>query len=153
MADAAVISPPRSGSPGKRVTISPGSRPPTRGRTTPSAGDRLTPMPDYLRPVVRSAVKRWKKLHEDHMMGKLVVKREEKKVNTLCIYCIFMILAIKWHDVLSAYSPFTCLCCTQIQYVGGQRPCQPNPLNSEFCNLKKKKENFLTYQKCVGNGN
>ncbi len=82
MADAAVISPPRSGggSPSKRVTISPGSRPPTRGRAASSSGDRLTPMPDYLRPVVRSAVKRWKKLHEDHMMGKLVVKREEKKV-------------------------------------------------------------------------
>ena len=88
MADTAVMSISRAGtgSSAKRVMISPGaghvsapgSRPSTRGRST--ASERLTPMPDYLKPVVRSAVNRWKKLHEDHMMEKLVVKRADKKV-------------------------------------------------------------------------
>ena len=89
MADTAVMNGPRASTgSGKRVMISPmagcvptpDSRPGTRGRSTSS--DRLTPMPDYLKPVVRSAVNRWKKLHEDHMMEKLVLKRADKKVKT-----------------------------------------------------------------------
>ncbi len=52
-----------------------------RGATPKSASssDRLTPMPDYMRPVIKSAVRRWKKLQEDHMMVKLLDKRTEKK--------------------------------------------------------------------------
>ena len=36
-------------------------------------------MPDYMRPVTRSAQRKFKKLHDDHMMGKLMEKRAAKK--------------------------------------------------------------------------
>ena len=42
--------------------------------------ERLAPMPDYLRPVTRSASRKFSKLHEDHMMGKLMEKRATKKL-------------------------------------------------------------------------
>lgn len=46
-----------------------------------SAGSaRKTPStPDYMKPVVRSAVRRWKRLHEQSMMKRLVGIRNEKK--------------------------------------------------------------------------
>ena len=74
MADVVMMRDSRSGGgSARRVMISP-----PQGRA--ASAERLTPMPDYLRPVVRSAVTRWKKLHEDHMMEKLVMKRTGKKV-------------------------------------------------------------------------
>jgi len=42
-------------------------------------GERLTPMPGYMRPIEKSAQRNYKKLHDDHMMTKLVNKRGEKK--------------------------------------------------------------------------
>jgi len=58
-------------------------RPPTGGRLSQaratSSSGRLTPMPDYMHPVTKSAAKRWRKLHEDHMMNKLIEKRNAKK--------------------------------------------------------------------------
>ncbi|XP_046371619.2 EF-hand calcium-binding domain-containing protein 5-like [Haliotis rufescens] len=46
-----------------------------------SAGSaRKTPStPDYMKPIVRSAVRRWKRLHEQSMMKRLVGIRNEKK--------------------------------------------------------------------------
>ena len=82
MTDVAMARDIRSGGSGRRVMISP-----PQGRA--SSAERLTPMPDYLRPVVRSAVTRWKKLHEDHMMEKLVMKRTGKKVRTLLTLYFF----------------------------------------------------------------
>ena len=82
MADVAMVRDSRSGGSGRRVMISP-----PQGRA--SSAERLTPMPDYLRPVVRSAVTRWKKLHEDHMMEKLVMKRTGKKVRTLLTFFLW----------------------------------------------------------------
>ena len=58
-------------------------RPPTGGRLSQtratSSSGRLTPMPDYMHPVTKSAAKRWRKLHEDHMMKKLIEKHNAKK--------------------------------------------------------------------------
>lgn len=45
----------------------------------PSTAERLTPMPDYFRPISRSAQRKFKKLHDEHMMGKLMEKRASKK--------------------------------------------------------------------------
>lgn len=45
----------------------------------PSTAERLTPMPDYMRPISRSAQRKFKKLHDDHMMSKLMEKRAAKK--------------------------------------------------------------------------
>lgn len=77
MADTAAMKP---GSPKKRVTMSAGKDHDHRGG---SAGRRTpgTPTGDYTRPVVRSAMRRWKRLHEQNMMEKLVVIRNEKKEN------------------------------------------------------------------------
>lgn len=50
-------------------------RPGTQG-TTP---DCLTPMPDYMWPITKSAATSYKKLHEDHLMSKLLAKRQSKK--------------------------------------------------------------------------
>ena len=38
-----------------------------------------SPMPDYMRPVMRDAVKRWKNFHEENMMKSLLDKRNQKK--------------------------------------------------------------------------
>ena len=69
----ALSKPPSRGSP---ITY---DRPITRGQTKTPSGDRLTPMPEYMRPIAKSAARKWKKLHEDHMMNKLLDKRNEKK--------------------------------------------------------------------------
>ena len=60
--------------------------PPSRGYTGASlssshshTAERLTPMPDYMHPVTKSSAKLFRKLHEDHMMGKLMVKRSAIK--------------------------------------------------------------------------
>ena len=77
MADTQVVKP---GSPTKRVTMSaPRSGGSSRGsqRSTLGSGKR-TPT-DYSRPIVRSAVRRWKRMHEQSMMEKLVGMRNEKK--------------------------------------------------------------------------
>ena len=96
MSGMAVASPPSSGGLERHVTMATGtpiqhgivnhaghplrapsgSRPKSRGS---SANDRLTPMPGYMKPIVKSAVRKWKKLHEDHMMNKLMDKRYERK--------------------------------------------------------------------------
>ena len=73
-----------AGRPGSVPRTPPGGygRPPTGGRLSgsrTSSADRLTPMPDYMAPVTKSASNRWKKLHEDHMMTKLMDKRSAKK--------------------------------------------------------------------------
>ena len=93
MSGSAVATPPLTGSSSdRRVTMNgpvepappqtarshSGGRPKSRSNLG-SAQERLTPMPGYMRPIVKSAVRKWKKLHEDHMMGKLMVKRGEKK--------------------------------------------------------------------------
>ena len=61
--------------------------PPSRGHTAasftssnrPNTAERLTPMPDYMHPVTRSSAKIFRKLHEGHMMEKLINKRGFKK--------------------------------------------------------------------------
>ena len=95
MADTAGY-PSAPGTPGRHITMTtpmgiprtPPGRPASRGRpgsrsslTTPKtpSADKLSPMPDYMRPVVKSAVRKWKKLHEDHMMNELRKKRAVKK--------------------------------------------------------------------------
>ena len=45
----------------------------------PTTAERLTPMPDYMGPISQSAQRKFKKLHDDHMMGKLMEKRVAKK--------------------------------------------------------------------------
>ena len=82
----AVYSPPGMTSPSGQIGMPrTGPTPPARvpsggvGGTRPTTADRLTPMPDYMRPVTRSSAKKFRKLHEDHMMGKLVQKRSAKK--------------------------------------------------------------------------
>ena len=55
-----------------------GHRVGTPGVST-AVAERLTPMPEYMHPIERSAATRWQKLHEDHMMQKLLKKRAEKK--------------------------------------------------------------------------
>lgn len=65
-------------SPTKRVTLSENG-----SCFTPGSDDgRATTTPDYRKPIVKSAVRRWKKLHEQHMMEKLVMMRNNKKENT-----------------------------------------------------------------------
>ena len=53
-------------------------RPGTRD-APPAISQPLTPMPDYMHPVTQSASKQWYKLHEEHMMSKLVDKRAGRK--------------------------------------------------------------------------
>ncbi|XP_060077280.1 EF-hand calcium-binding domain-containing protein 5-like [Ylistrum balloti] len=82
MADTLAIKPSTPGSPKKRVTLSAGKDHQNRngsatGRKTPGTPNSG----DYSKPVVRSAVRRWKRLHEQNMMEKLVVIRNEKKQN------------------------------------------------------------------------
>ncbi|KAK3085117.1 hypothetical protein FSP39_024683 [Pinctada imbricata] len=75
------VHPAKPGSPTKRVTVSaPRSGSGSRGsqRSAPGSGKR-TPT-DYSRPIVRSAVRRWKRMHEQNMMEKLVGMRNEKKL-------------------------------------------------------------------------
>ncbi|VDI56831.1 Hypothetical predicted protein, partial [Mytilus galloprovincialis] len=71
----------REGSPTKRVTM---TTPQSPGRLsiTPGSGKQTPTGSDYMKPVVRSAVRRWKRLHEQNMMEKLVGMRNEKKNNT-----------------------------------------------------------------------
>ncbi|XP_076106684.1 EF-hand calcium-binding domain-containing protein 5-like isoform X2 [Mytilus galloprovincialis] len=71
----------REGSPTKRVTM---TTPQSPGRLsiTPGSGKQTQTGSDYMKPVVRSAVRRWKRLHEQNMMEKLVGMRNEKKNNT-----------------------------------------------------------------------
>lgn len=45
----------------------------------PSTSERLTPMPDYMRPLTRGSAKKFRKLHEDLMMTKLIQKRSANK--------------------------------------------------------------------------
>lgn len=66
----------RAGSPTKRVSV-------TTPQSAGSGRQSMTPAgSDYMKPVVRSAVRRWKRLHEQSMMEKLVGMRNEKKNNT-----------------------------------------------------------------------
>jgi uncharacterized protein (UPF0297 family) len=51
----------------------------TAAAQRPSTAERLTPMPDYFQPISRSAQRKFKKLHDEHMMGKLMDKRAAKK--------------------------------------------------------------------------
>ncbi|XP_069135006.1 EF-hand calcium-binding domain-containing protein 5-like isoform X2 [Argopecten irradians] len=80
MADTLAVNPSTPTSPKKRVTMSAG-----KDNRNGSASGRKTPgtpnSGDYSKPVVRSAVRRWKRLHEQNMMEKLVVIRNEKKQN------------------------------------------------------------------------
>lgn len=77
MADTASPKPVTPGSPRKRVTMSAGRE---GGRSSQGNRGRMTPVsPDYSKPIVRSAVRRWKRLHEQKMMEKLVKTRNEKK--------------------------------------------------------------------------
>ncbi|ELT93929.1 hypothetical protein CAPTEDRAFT_205863 [Capitella teleta] len=49
-------------------------------KTPPNSGtEGLTPMPDYMKPVCKSASHRYRKLHEDLMMSKLLDRRKVKK--------------------------------------------------------------------------
>ncbi|XP_021357900.1 EF-hand calcium-binding domain-containing protein 5-like isoform X2 [Mizuhopecten yessoensis] len=82
MADTLALKPCTPGSPKKRVTLSAGKDHENRngsatGRKTPGSPNSG----EYSKPVVRSAVRRWKRLHEQNMMEKLVVIRNEKKQN------------------------------------------------------------------------
>lgn len=85
MSGTAVANPTVGCAPEKRVTMNDpresGTPSESRGKSgsRSSGQERLTPMPGYMRPIVKSAVRRWKKLHENHMMGKLLVKRDERK--------------------------------------------------------------------------
>ena len=73
----------RAGSPTKRVTMTtPTSAGGGRQSVTPGSGKHTPTGSDYMKPVVRSAVRRWKRLHEQNMMEKLVGMRNEKKNNT-----------------------------------------------------------------------
>lgn len=59
-----------------------GPTPPSRTRSgtqRPTTAERLTPVPDYMGPLTRSSAKKFRKLHEDHMMDKLLQKRSAKK--------------------------------------------------------------------------
>ncbi|XP_013406765.1 EF-hand calcium-binding domain-containing protein 5 isoform X1 [Lingula anatina] len=79
MADVAHSSPPgaRTRTPGYRTTPSPTKM----GRVSPPRSpNKLTP--DYARPIVHSAVRKWKRYHEMQMMKKLVELRQEKKEKT-----------------------------------------------------------------------
>ncbi|XP_052717743.1 EF-hand calcium-binding domain-containing protein 5-like [Crassostrea angulata] len=68
----------KPGSPTKRVTMAaPHSAGSSGQRSAPGSG-RKSPT-DYSRPIVRSAVRRWKRMHEQSMMEKLVGMRNEKK--------------------------------------------------------------------------
>ncbi|XP_052072459.1 EF-hand calcium-binding domain-containing protein 5-like isoform X3 [Mytilus californianus] len=71
----------RTGSPTKRVTMTT-PQSPGRQSMTPGSGKHTPTGSDYMKPVVRSAVRRWKRLHEQNMMEKLVGMRNEKKNNT-----------------------------------------------------------------------
>ncbi|XP_070572519.1 EF-hand calcium-binding domain-containing protein 5-like isoform X2 [Ptychodera flava] len=87
----------KGGSAGRYRSQASGSRPMSRSgsgsRTTPkqqpsplsdrpestrSLASRAS-MPDHLRPLVKTAVKRWKRFHEQHVMERLKERREEKK--------------------------------------------------------------------------
>ena len=63
-----------------KISQSPEFERPASRRMTGVSVDRvrLTPMPDYMRPVTKSASRKWAKLHEDHMMHKLIAKRQAK---------------------------------------------------------------------------
>ena len=51
----------------------------------PPIRDLLTPMPEYLKPIIQSAPCRLKKLRDDHMMEKLLSKRNARKKENLVI--------------------------------------------------------------------
>ncbi|XP_061179695.1 EF-hand calcium-binding domain-containing protein 5-like isoform X1 [Saccostrea echinata] len=68
----------KPGSPTKRVTMAaPRSAGSTGQRSAPGSGKKSPT--DYSRPIVRSAVRRWKRMHEQSMMEKLVGMRNDKK--------------------------------------------------------------------------
>nr|XP_011450061.1 EF-hand calcium-binding domain-containing protein 5 isoform X2 [Crassostrea gigas] len=68
----------KPGSPTKRVTMAaPHSAGSSGQRSAPGSGKKSPT--DYSRPIVRSAVRRWKRMHEQSMMEKLVGMRNEKK--------------------------------------------------------------------------
>lgn len=62
-----------------RGARTPSSKSRSGSANRPTTAERLTPMPDYMRPITRASAKKFRKLHEDHMMGKLVNKRSAKK--------------------------------------------------------------------------
>ncbi|XP_064653167.1 EF-hand calcium-binding domain-containing protein 5-like isoform X2 [Lineus longissimus] len=79
---------------GKRITMSPQKTPASSRPGTSKTGASLglgvpesnteiySPVPDYLKPLVRNAVKRWKKFHEQKVMAKVVDLRNNKKEYT-----------------------------------------------------------------------
>lgn len=74
----AVAHKPQHGTPIMPAT--PPSRASMGSAQRPRTAERLTPMPDYMHPVSKSSAKLFRRLHEDHMMGKLMIKRSATKV-------------------------------------------------------------------------
>ncbi|XP_048764274.1 EF-hand calcium-binding domain-containing protein 5-like isoform X2 [Ostrea edulis] len=68
----------KPGSPTKRVTMAAPRSAGSQGQRSAPGSGKKTPT-DYSRPIVRSAVRRWKRMHEQSMMEKLVGMRNDKK--------------------------------------------------------------------------